>query len=246
MKGKDVGRRVSAVMAMLALTFSTAMLALPITASAGPWVRPSSTPSWASKSPEPRPVRELRIMTGFDSITEDIHNDAYRDELGAQIPVPHRFVVTALSGTGCDFWAPQMSELLNLHNPHVVLINCGTNDGTVTLEDRERFEAHYRTIIETIHAHNPFTYIIASKIQISQVDPQGPLFWLPDNEIRANEIIEFVMEFYISMWPTVGMVDFSTIEANEINNPDGIHPGPAGQQLYADLWFAEGQRLGAW
>jgi lysophospholipase L1-like esterase len=185
-------------------------------------------------------------MTGFDSITEDGGGDAYRDELGAMITVPHRFAVTALSGSRCTHWAPQMSELLVLHNPAVVLINCGTNDPTATLEDRELLGQSYRQIIEAIHTHNPNIYIIASKIQISRVDPEGSLSWLPDSEIRANEVIDFNVGYYIPAWPTVGLVDFSTIEATEINNPDGIHPGPAGQQLYADLWFAEGQRLGAW
>lgn len=191
-------------------------------------------------------------MTCCDSITYGATGsvtDSYRDELSGLLNAanrPHRFYVAALSGSRCTYWASQMSELVNRYNPGLVLINCGTNDPTETLEDRELLGQSYRQIIEAIHAHNPYTKILISLIQISRVDPQGPLAWLPANEIRANEVIAFNAGYYIPAWPTVGLVDFSAIPATVENNPDGIHPGPVGEQLYANAWFDEGRLLGWW
>jgi hypothetical protein len=203
-----MSRRVGTVVAMLALMFGVALPVGQVTASTDPGFRAPPRPSWSPRPARPSPIPEKVIMTGFDSITEDGGGDAYRDELGAMITVPYRFAVTALSGSRCTHWAPQMSELLVLHNPAVVLINCGTNDPTATLEDRELLGQSYRQIIEAIHTHNPNIYIIASKIQISRVDPEGSLSWLPDSEIRANEVIDFNVGYYIPAWPTVGLVDF--------------------------------------
>jgi hypothetical protein len=146
-----MSRRFSAVALMLALTFSVAAFAGQSTVSAWPGGRPSASPSWGSKPVPPRPPQPKIIMTGFDSITEDVDNNAYRDELSAMLPILHEYRVTAKSGSRCTQWVDQMSTLLNLYNPAVVLINCGTNDPTDTLEDRELLGQSYRQIIETIH-----------------------------------------------------------------------------------------------
>lgn len=198
----------------------------------------------------PPVVRTVGIMTGFDSITAgDTNTGAYRDELSALLngaDYSHRYIVTAESGTRCTQWAPQVPALLSLHNPGVVLINCGTNDPAFTAGDRELLGQSYRQIIEAIHFHNPYTRILISLIQISRVDPEGALAWLPANEARVNEVIAFNAGYYIPAWPTVGLVDFSAIPTTVENNPDGIHPGTAGQQEYANAWFAKGRSLGWW
>lgn len=211
---------------------------------------PTASPSASLKPP---PVtRTVGIMTGFDSITygpTGSVTDSYRDELSTLlngVGFDHRFIVTAEAGSRCTQWASGMPELLSWHNPGVVLINCGTNDPTFTVEDRELLGQSYRQIIEAIHAHNPYTKIMISLIQISRVDPEGTLAWLPDNEIRANEVITFTAGYYIPAWPQVTLVDFSVIPTTIENNPDGIHPGPVGEQLYAEVWFTEGSRLGWW
>lgn len=203
---------------------------------------PSLKPSMA-----PRP---MKIMTGFDSITagaNGLPTDSYRDELSVllhEAGKAHTFHVTALPGSRCTYWVEQMPALLALHNPDVVLINCGTNDPAFTVADRELLGQSYRQIVEAIHTHNPHARILMSLLQISRVDPGGPA-WLPDNEIRVNEVIAFNADYYLPYWD-VGLVDFSLIPATVENNPDGVHPSPIGELKYANAWFVEGRRLGWW
>lgn len=217
-------------------------------AQAGPGGRDVVPPPVTSTKPVPV-TRAVGIMTGFDSITAGGIEDSYHLPLSTllnEAGFTHRYSITAESGTRCSQWAAQMPELLSLHNPGVVLINCGTNDPAFTEADRDLLGQSYRQIIEAIHSHNPYTKILVSLVQISRVDPTGSLAWLPANEARVNEVIALNAAYYIPAWPLVGLVDFSDIPATVENNPDGIHPGPAGDQLYADRWFAKGRQLGWW
>lgn len=238
---------------LLALTAATALFLAPQVALGSPGGRGTLPSPSVSSSPKPPVVpRTTGILTGFDSITVGATGsvtDSYRGPLTSLLDgaaFGHRFIVAAESGSRCTQWVDQMPELLSWHNPGVVIINCGTNDPTFTVEDRELLGQSYRQLIETIHAHNPHTRIMLSLIQISTVDPEGSLAWLPDNEIRANEVIAFNAEYYIPAWPTVTLVDLSTIPTTVENNPDGIHLSPLGEQKYAQAYFDEGRRLGWW
>jgi hypothetical protein len=184
-----------------------------------------------------------KILTCCDSITVP---SSYHRHLAVKfqaVEIIPDYTNVAIGGTGCDYWVPRMPALLAEHDPEVVLLNCGTNDGVFNADHAAAFHGYYTTLISDIRASG--AKVIASRLQLSdRWNPATPS-WLYDNEVRVNAIIEEVTADLYEQ-NIIGVANMTAIDGNAINNPDGVHPGPIGDDLYAQAWFGEGRRLGWW
>ena len=208
------------------------------------------TPTVAVADPKPSPMfssmpaaRELKIMACCDSITVGIGGAGYRDDLtdllereGTEVT----WVVTASPGTTCALWSPLIESLVKANRPDVLLLNCGTNDGVATSSQIKAFETNYARMINA--TRDAGIKLAVAKIQISNIDNMPEKAWLPPSEKRVNTSIGKLA----GMYGDVALVDLSVIPATAENNPDGVHPGPVGEKLYADAWFEQGRLLGWW
>jgi lysophospholipase L1-like esterase len=188
-------------------------------------------------------VKTMKILTCCDSITVGGDGSSYRDELSVllrQVGVEPVFVTAAVGGSACSMWAAMVGDFIKTNKPDMLLLNCGTNDVVSTNAQVKAFSGQYVSMIEYSRAMG--VKVMVSKLQISRVAQHPHLAWLPGSEKKANVIIEKAARMY----GDVGMADFSVIEASVENSTDGVHPSPAGELLYAKIWFSGGQRLGWW
>lgn len=204
-----------------AILLSAALVAtLSASAAQGmPIPQPVPGPTHPAPSPTATVPEDTFIAVG-DSITCGVGCgalDSYRAELtrlAAKGGHPITWVVAAVGGTKCSYWADQIETLLTTHNPDVMVLNCGTNDlpGDPT-------EASYRTILDAAQAHG--VTVVATLIGLP--DMRNPV-----NSVRpeikgimegTNDILADVFADYLD----VAVADLQQIPANLEFKFDGIH-----------------------
>lgn len=180
------------------------------------------------------------IMTVGDSITAD--SNAYRTELTRLLNnanIPHTYIVAAWPGQPCSYIAGQLPALLATHNPDLVILSCGTNDGPGTTE------AAYRAMLTQLASTNT---VIS---WIGYADPRTALQapWLLPNQKAANDAI-YRARFGAPghpAYPNVPIADFQAIPGTlEWLQPDGIHPNPRGYRAMAHIIYTKAAPLMGW
>lgn len=150
------------------------------------------------------------------------------------------WIVAAVGGSGCDFWVRPIRDLVRTNRPDIVLISCGTNDDQGSPAKSNMFLANHLSLI--LHARIVGAQVGVSSIQMSRVDHRPSLAWLPGFQRKTNPLIRA----NVARFDDLAFADLEAIPATRENNPDGVHPGPAGMRLYAAAWISAGAARGWW
>lgn len=221
---------------------SLALMACDTTKPAVP-PRPSMPVVIQADQPAEVALKPMKILAVGDSITVGSLEGSWRDGVDAGLrargfePI---WVVAAAAGSRCTTWAGMFYSLLIANQPDIVLISCGTNEDMSTKSRRATFESAHMSMIKT--GRDFGVKVAVSTIQASRTTGRPDLAWLAGFEAQTNPILRANAGFY----GDVAFADFEAIPATPENNPDGVHPGPAGQALYAAAWLSAGARQGWW
>lgn len=191
---------------------------------------PSPTPSFAP----------IIVMSVGDSLTESIDPltkgstyASYRGDLSVLLfktGQPHTWVVQALGGTKCSYWAERMAGMLAQYHPDIVFLNCGTND-TPT----DNTEADYRTIIQAV-INDGHAQLVPSLIGIPNMktDTNRVRPYIIDWMYQTNQAILRALADYPQLHPA----DMRRVPAkSEWLYPDGIHLIARSEAAYAWLFY---------
>lgn len=178
---------------------------------------------------------QLRILTLCDSITA---SGQYQVELGrllAVANVPHTFINSAVSGSGVEYWATHITEVMDAAQPDLVLLNCGTNDTWTVSHDVANFEAKYRTIVEGIlNWRTPDRVKLGVSFIAYGTYPATQTFI--DNQPAVNSAIGRQLPLYSSL--ITGIADFQQIPPNNLYlDSSGFHPTSRGYKAMARIWY---------
>lgn len=187
-----------------------------------------------SAMPAPAASTELVILTMGDSITCGApacgELDGYRAELDRLLTAagqPHRWVVAAVGGVGCDYWAPRAAAVVAAEHPDVVLLDCGHNDGPTN------FEAIYRTLLANILAASATVRVIPAWIMYSAIPPAPA--WLATTQGSHNDDIYRVVGPLLAggrvlPWADTGHQPLAYLDEG------GAHPTVAGYAVMGRAW----------
>ncbi len=149
--------------------------------------------------------------------------------------------------TGKGFWkAPTIEQRLLDWDPAVVLLHGGTNDAQQDYYFDGDPAQNLRPAIDRLDAlvtrivrFNPQIYIVVAQI----IPANAPATDITqDYIVRLDAQIPAMVAKHQAHGDRVTMVDMYTPMV-AIPNPDGIHPGPEGYGVMADVWFAGLQAL---
>lgn len=196
-------------------------------------------------NPVPTPsLAPIVVMSVGDSLTVGVDGSAlasYRGELSRLMSVtgqPHTWVVQAVGGTKCSYWAARMAGLLNTYNPRIVFLDCGTND-----TPSDATEADYRTILAAVASYNASghnTLLVAALI--GQPDMDSPTNtvrpWIWDWMHNTSAAIGRALAAY----PGVPFTDMVRVPNNiEWLQADGIHLTARSEAAYGQLFYRAAQ-----
>lgn len=203
--------------------------------------RPTPT-LWPGPTPSPKPP--IVVLSVGDSLTVGggLPLGSYRlelDRLMWMTAQPHTWVVAAVGGSKCSYWAGQLDALITQHQPHLILLNCGTND-----TPSDPTEADYRTILATAQARG--VPIVASLI--GRPDPESPT-----NIVRWPEIDNWMdgtntaIRAALADYPNVRVASVLRVPANiEWLQADGIHWTPRSEAAVGQLFYMAAQPVMGW
>jgi lysophospholipase L1-like esterase len=156
---------------------------------------------------------------------------------------PHTWVLQALGGKKCSYFAGIVSQVLTTYNPDVIFLDCGTND-TPT----DNTEADYRTILASVASFNALghdTLLVASLIGV------------PDMKSDTNKIRPYIIDWMLNTnlaiqraladYPNVPVANMWKVPATpEWLLYDGIHLIPRSEAAYAQLFYEAAQPHMGW
>jgi hypothetical protein len=188
----------------------------------------------------------LRILVLGDSITAPCTSTpaggwcARLGQMLAQRGVNAQWTAVAVPGVRCKWLASQVQAAVDLHDPDIVLINCGTNDDPKEKCWGESCTAWaQRVLIET--AHNSGAQVATAFVgypDLLRFNSQAP------QEV-ANDAIYSNLGYYTG-W-NLGLANFQVVPGNPDFLPDGIHPTSVrGIEAYARIWYDVGAGRGWW
>ena len=169
-----------------------------------------------TRSPQPVPtLPPVTILLLGDSLTVE---PSYGEELSRlmnRTGQPHTRHVVAAPGSKCSWWVTRINDLITQYQPHMLFLNCGTND-----TPSDNTEADYRAILATGTARG--VQVIASLIGI------------PDMRSPTNTVRPYILDWMhntnlaikraLVSYPQVGVADIQRVPANpEWLQADGIH-----------------------
>jgi len=179
-----------------------------------------------------------------DSLTVGTDGSAtasYRGELSRLMRLtgqPHTWKVVGAGGSKCSYWVTRIGDLITLHHPDVIFLDCGTND-TPT----DNTEADYRIILST--AINRGVQVVASLIGI------------PDMRSATNSVRPYILTWMHNTnlaikralvdYPQVRVADMQRVPANpEFLQVDGIHLTSRAEAAYGQLFYQAAQPMRGW
>ena len=208
-------------------------------------IRPRPT-IWPQPTPSPLPP--ITVMSVGDSQTKGTDGStyaSYRAELTRLMSMtgqPVTWVVQAVGGTKCSYWAARMAGLLTTYQPDVVFLDCGTND-TPT----DNTEADYRTILAAVASWNAaghHTLLVAALIGQPDMDS-------PTNTIRPwiwdwMHSTSLAIGRALADYPSVAVADMVLVPNNiEWLQSDGIHLTKRSEDAYGQMLYrAAAPRMG--
>jgi lysophospholipase L1-like esterase len=158
---------------------------------------------------------ESHVLVVGDSLL-DSSTDQVSAALRAQGREP---VIAAIGGTGIEFWAGRMGELVSLADPDVVVIGLGTNNCDTTCVG---VSAAIRELLHAVPADTPVYWL---NVQ------QQPFY--PRDAAAVNERIEAAA--MADSRVTVVDLDSRFRDHPEWHIADGLHFTPEGSQQLAGL-----------
>jgi lysophospholipase L1-like esterase len=185
--------------------------------------------------PKPPPLPAITILSVGDSLTYGVDGSttaSYRQEFSRLLNAagqPHAWVVQAVGGTKCSYWAALIDGLIVQYQPDLILLDCGTND-TPT----DDTEADYRTILTAAQTHG--VQLVAGLVGLPDMrSPTNIVRPDIDDWLHASNLAERAA---LADFPTVPYADTTRIPATlEWLQADGVHwtaraEAGAGQLLY--------------
>ena len=202
------------------------------------------TPTWPGPVPSQRPP--IVVLSVGDSLTvghgpNGTFTQSYRPDLSRLLGMtgqPHTWKVEALGGTKCSYWAARIDQIITAHQPHLMFLNCGTND-TPT----DNTETDYRTILTRAAARG--VPLVASKIGVPDMRSPTNVVrpWIDDWHENTNQAIGRAL----AAFPSVPWADITLIPANpEWLQVDGIHWIARTEAAVAELFYRAAQPGRGW
>ena len=214
---------------------------------------PPRTPRPTVPQPPPSPLPPIVVMSVGDSLTEGTDPAtkgtplaSYRPELSRLMDLtgqPHTWVIQALGGTKCSYWAARMAGLLVTYHPSLVLLDCGTND----VPGVDNTEADVRIILAAVASYNAVghhTLLVVALI--GQPDMDSPTNtirpwiwnWMHDTSAAIGRAL--------ADYPAVPVTDMVRVPNNkEWLQDDGIHLTARSEAAYGQLFYrAAAPRMG--
>lgn len=202
---------------------------------------PPPSPPRSLPSPTPSQLPPIVVLSIGDSLTVGADGStyaSYRQELSRLMTLtgqPHTWVVAAVGGSKCSYWASRINGLITTHQPKLIVLNCGTND-----TPSDATEADYRTILATAQARG--VPIVASLIG-------RPYMGSPENSVRpwiegwmdsTNDAIRRALAAY----PAVPYASMLRVPNNpEWLHSDGIHLTARSEAAYGQLFYQAAQLI---
>lgn len=207
---------------------------------------PPPSPPRSLPSPTPSLRPPIVVMSVGDSLSvghgpDGTFTESYRPELSRLMSLsgqPHTWMVQALGGTKCSYWAQRMGALIDTHHPHLIFLNCGTND-TPT----DNTEADYRSILAAAQSRG--VPIVAS------------LIMQPDMESPTNIVRPYIWDWHrainaailraLAAYPAVPYADMVRVPNNiEWLQADGIHLTARSEAAWGQLFYQAAQPGRGW
>lgn len=174
---------------------------------------------------EARSNEPVTILAVGDSKTADGRWQSEFSRLLDRVDVRHHFVTDALGGTRCDRWPSRIDELLDQHEPDLVVVLCGTNDDPAATDTAGAIRKVIRRS-ERAGAH-----VLSARISYSQ--PGVAPAWLLANERKTNKTLRSEFKRH----DDISVADLRKIPSDARHLVDGIHGTDRGYELQGRLLF---------
>lgn len=186
----------------------------------------------------------LRILTVGDSMSELGKWQAELCRLMAQdADLTCDVRNEAVGGTTCGYWPSRIVGLLNIHQPDLLIIACGTNDDARTQAQRDALGMVWRQTVEAVYTwRTPHIPIVPVLVQYSDqlIAPQ----WRVDSQPLVNDTLFENMGYYLPAGWFQAVIDWQVIPSTptyllreENGQPAGIHPTPRGYAYMGRLAY---------
>lgn len=204
---------------------------------------PPEPPTYPSPSGSPLPA--ITVLSVGDSLTYGTDGSAtasYRRELSRLMRLtnqPYQWRVEALPGSTCHHWALRIGDIITIHHPHLIVLNCGTNDVPTT----DATEQDYRTILSVAAAQG--VAVVASLIG-------RPYMGSAENVVRPwidgwMEATNVAIERALASYPLVPAAFFWRVPADpEWLAADGIHLTARAEAAYGQLIYQAARASRGW
>jgi lysophospholipase L1-like esterase len=169
----------------------------------------------------------LRIAVVGDSIScgGQAGTDGWCPELSRllnAVGVDHELLPLAVGGTRCDYWADHVGDVLMEHEPDLVILGCGTNDGAAQLPAAE-VQAAVESVADQVDAAG--AQLLTGIPSYSSGQPTGRL-WLPAAQHEAYAGIRATG--LTPMFDDTAMPPLTRFQVG-----DGVHPTAEGYKVLA-------------
>lgn len=202
---------------------------------------PSPEPP-AHPSPSSSPLPAITVLAVGDSLTYGKDGSAgasYRFELSRLMRLtgqPNQWQVEAAPGSKCSWWVTRIDNLITLHHPNIIFLNCGTND-----TPSDNTEADYRAILAAAQARG--VQLVASLIGIPDMRANTYRPWILDWMHGTNLAIKRALASY----PQVPVADMQRVPANpEWLQTDGIHLTARSEAAYGQIFYQAAAPMRGW
>ncbi|MBQ8815402.1 MAG: SGNH/GDSL hydrolase family protein [Lachnospiraceae bacterium] len=177
------------------------------------------------------PVKKTKkVLLYGDSITQGY--DSSRPENSYVSQLVQMLDVDGIDkGMGAEVFSPELAELKDKFEPHLIFVAYGTNDWSK--KSREEFEVNSRGFFQALRRNYPNTTIIAlapvGRVNRDVVKPFGAF------EYIAKYFCELAEE--IDRMIVIDCIDF--IPCSQDYYSDHVHPNDKGFEAYARNLYAE-------
>lgn len=238
-----MARKVRLLISIVVSLIAAIAVALPGAVSGG-GVTADRRPTPTFPGPVPSPKPHIVILSVGDSLTYGggLTLGSYRLELDRLLGMtaqPHTWVVQAVGGTKCSYWAVRLDALITQYNPGLILLNCGTNDVPGT----DNTEAAYRSMLGIAQARG--------------VKLVGSTIGIPDMKSDTNRVRPYILDWHwqttqailqaLAAFPAVRWADMTRMAPNpEFYQTDGIHLNQWGEAVWGQLFYQAAQPVMGW
>jgi lysophospholipase L1-like esterase len=198
----------------------------------------------------PKPARmdengPLRILAVGDSISVGCMKTPLEgwcgnlDHMLTDRGIEHQIYGHAYGGWSCAALWENFPARFDEVQPNLVIINCGTNDGSSYAPDPVLGEK-WRSMVEYSYVRGAKILPVLIQYSNPEINAKAGRGWLVPAEANVNDTIFFNMQYYINYGWFVGVADLQQVPGDWdfLNGgTDGIHPNKRGHKIYARLFY---------